>query len=915
MLQAHQLLHGYRNGHELLAGSTKLPSADAELVARLSDLSGTLQSDVTFYPYVTIYPLPSGKYYGIARTWLDRNAPRSGCVLTRTALVPMLDWREGAVSLPDVLNALFMPHRDEVHVFQQPLLIDPTLDEPMSVSVPTWEIEAFVGKYFGEGIRPIVWLRDSDANALLASISRILWPELRGRFAACTLSLQIRTLRDGPFDLLFAPTAVYSRFSKVARENLIESSNVSKSRQGHDQWISQLAGVIASTYPEPVSDDWRTLGQALSTDPTSVRWLYLLNDLRARTEDSPTAALGAMDVVERLCPEPTAQDALKQSVVESALLAADKIGEAGQALSFLQLICERLSHDAYSSLQDVRFKELSAGVARRCGQALEQALASYEELLGRTSDGDRAAQSFRRGVIHGLVKLGADNSAELAVLHKFDRAGTDIVPSNCEIGQFYLRSAAGEELRPSQDISRWLRNHAGQIDWVGWASMLSLVAKDTPVDDELFGECLTRLDDAGAGEYLNRLVDVDEGSAVAAAVTKYLLPSKRSRVRDWAFSLGELSSAGTRIAGLSFELSSRGLAELLEYDEASQATKSGVLIQFLARLEYGRLPEWLSSSLIRKPDILLKIADAVSQGLAHARDVSSRIFRESEIVTASVIDPLVDRLSTFNEGGVADDLSALLLRSILAATLREERDVSTMRVIDEVPQLTSAAWQADGGRLAALFSAEVTGRRASFVQAWRVLAKAPESLFRSQRIATMAITTQLLRQYNVDWSKEAVSSWGEVLDRARSLCEPRFYMRHCVQALVFSYANSHLPLSSLVHSSFPTVYKAVFEGAPYQNEADGLLSYDWDRAKGLRRNLVDCFYQSNRWPAGDLALAAADSFGLRKLFRRVWRKWAGEEYVARMIADLRRRSDPQAAACANELMSYYERPHFYEAWD
>ncbi|XUJ36588.1 hypothetical protein ACQ5SK_18540 [Bradyrhizobium japonicum] len=54
--QIHQLLHGYRNGHELLAGSVKLPPGDAELVARLSDLSGTLQSDVRFQPYVTIYP-------------------------------------------------------------------------------------------------------------------------------------------------------------------------------------------------------------------------------------------------------------------------------------------------------------------------------------------------------------------------------------------------------------------------------------------------------------------------------------------------------------------------------------------------------------------------------------------------------------------------------------------------------------------------------------------------------------------------------------------------------------------------------------------------------------------------------------------------------------------------------------------
>jgi hypothetical protein len=139
-------------------------------------------------------------------------------------------------------------------------------------------------------------------------------------------------------------------------------------------------------------------------------------------------------------------------------------------------------------------------------------------------------------------------------------------------------------------------------------------------------------------------------------------------------------------------------------------------------------------------------------------------------------------------------------------------------------------------------------------------------------------------------------------------------VRHCVQALGFSLANSRLPVSEVVRSAFPDVYKAVVEQASYEDEANSLLSYDWDRAKGLRRNLVDCFYQSN-WPEGDLALTAAESFGLRKLFRRVWRKWSGEEYVARMIADLRRRNEPLAIQCLNELISYYEKPNFHEPWD
>lgn len=61
-----QLVHGYRRGHELLAGSVRLPARDAELVTRLSDLSGSLSGAPEFDSYLTVYPLPSGTYFAVA---------------------------------------------------------------------------------------------------------------------------------------------------------------------------------------------------------------------------------------------------------------------------------------------------------------------------------------------------------------------------------------------------------------------------------------------------------------------------------------------------------------------------------------------------------------------------------------------------------------------------------------------------------------------------------------------------------------------------------------------------------------------------------------------------------------------------------------------------------------------------------
>lgn len=47
-----------------------------------------------FSPYLTLYPLPSEMYYVVARTWQDLEAPRAGCVRTRSVLIPMSEWQE-----------------------------------------------------------------------------------------------------------------------------------------------------------------------------------------------------------------------------------------------------------------------------------------------------------------------------------------------------------------------------------------------------------------------------------------------------------------------------------------------------------------------------------------------------------------------------------------------------------------------------------------------------------------------------------------------------------------------------------------------------------------------------------------------------------------------------------------------------
>ena len=53
---------------------------------------------------------------------------------------------------------------------------------------------------------------------------------------------------------------------------------------------------------DDIQDEMIELGRFLSSDPTSIKKLYLVQELRKQSLDSPMAPIGLLDVVESLAP-------------------------------------------------------------------------------------------------------------------------------------------------------------------------------------------------------------------------------------------------------------------------------------------------------------------------------------------------------------------------------------------------------------------------------------------------------------------------------------------------------------------------------------------------------------------------------------------------------------------------------------
>lgn len=288
----HQQLHGYRKGHQLLSTSLVLDAPDQDAVNRLSDLTGRLRPGELFDPYLTAYPLPSRTYYVVARTFQDLEAPRSGCVLTRSLFVPMDAWVE-LMNLEWVLAMLVRVQKGEEALPR---------DKPTAEGMPPKEVSdgrvvELVHALFLEDVRPIVVFDAPEADLIATRLLVALWPSLRRGFSLCTLALGPRRLGDRDFDLLFAPLSVQSRFSgegfcRIGARGSRPSETV------HRLAAPTARRIFHSDEPSLAAPDvLDLLDKHERSDRAAVRMVLRWEELSSRAKTTPTAVLGMLDIL------------------------------------------------------------------------------------------------------------------------------------------------------------------------------------------------------------------------------------------------------------------------------------------------------------------------------------------------------------------------------------------------------------------------------------------------------------------------------------------------------------------------------------------------------------------------------------------------------------------------------------------
>lgn len=227
-----QCLHGYKNGHQLLASSKDLTSQEKKILLFQSDLSG---SNITkgFESYFTGYPIEESGIYVLSKTWYAEEMKRPGCVWTQSLLINFADLS----IIPELETLLSLFQRPDYGKFSK---YDSQLSFSYEKAEKTYSYKESKKNRVKEIISTALYFESEKTLIIpnqtsyeydkeIFSIWSDQWPRLRRNFLFCTGALSLKTLKDREFDLQIVPIKNLLSIERQSKQAFVlDSDTVTK---------------------------------------------------------------------------------------------------------------------------------------------------------------------------------------------------------------------------------------------------------------------------------------------------------------------------------------------------------------------------------------------------------------------------------------------------------------------------------------------------------------------------------------------------------------------------------------------------------------------------------------------------------------------------------------------------------------
>lgn len=870
-------VHGYRQGHQLLAASAQLPKEDQSVVDRLSDVAGPLRPRERFEPYLTAYPLPSGQCFVVARTWQDLTVARAGCVRTLSLIIPMKDWAEaeGLSAYLDLLGIERLP--DESDATQ--IVVRATPAEPLP-PVPGFGGSELLEALFLEEARPVVVLNAVDPDLIATRLLTALWPSLRRRFAVSTFALSPRKVAGRDFDLVFAPRDARAKFADWNGRR-VDGRSVQGSRH---PWTGAIVSrVFDQAYPRLLSAT--EVGLVGGDDPdidnaAALRIAMLWDELVGKLHTTPTAALGLLDIANSgKVRDSLALEAIEPSLADAAHQASVTFPEV-EAWSFLGALARKLQG-----------RSMPVGRA-----AVAEAV---EQLAARAPEGAIAllSQDDPRGVVADLLPKIASGIGGTFT----DRAERALLEANpAVLGRLLAQDGPligrVADDRPLVDRLEQVlpQLDAATLDVIG-PGLLPLLTEDwqIPAAAPLIG----RLDGAQLAMELRHLGEVNDFGAAQLSdlVLKRALLSSKAEVRSALVSLSPTKRRDAMIARTLIP----GVEDarwLTDSDALDQAAATTMLLDLLRQADDRQFAAVLVDKVVGER--------AIDTLMTRAADLRLRAVSGDALPMAPFVQ-ILPRVLDGLAGDAKVKLAQHALSRCLGCRFGDDEVAFLASMLSVVGDQVDGAWAARIGLATNVDAATASRNMVAFRKATKPA--------RLRIVLSVAEIANVLRDRpSFDLDEEAVEACAAFMFDAEKVT-PSALLKAAGYLLPTLLRLRNRPVSLMIAAAFPPIHREFAKADDVPEFFKFIPFMDWDRCKAARHDLVDAFMSSS-WPPRDLALTACRTNEVDRIMRRVAKQHNGEAYIQRIASDVGKLPEGCRKAVENAISQVRTNPSAKYDW-
>ena len=291
----HQSLHGYDNGHRLLASSVELPRQAQKTLAILSDLSGP--SGVPgFESYLTGYPLSGTDFFALACTWQATKQRRPGCVWTHTLLMgpEIMD------SLADLSVLCHLFRRPEEKEEPFPIYMKAIDSNECADTKTPWHFDSeqsypVLRALYNAESKPVLLPSDksTEFSDLILAVWSEQWTSLRRSFTFSTGSLANRTLGNEPFQLQVVPREQIRSVKRSVKNAEVVDWHQPREHKHYALWLQSSAKHLTDFSGLNWEAHFRRIGKKLPSERSYFPFAAILanRERGCENENNPRSML------------------------------------------------------------------------------------------------------------------------------------------------------------------------------------------------------------------------------------------------------------------------------------------------------------------------------------------------------------------------------------------------------------------------------------------------------------------------------------------------------------------------------------------------------------------------------------------------------------------------------------------------